>query len=1032
MFTKCVEFSLKNRVLVIFLYLAIVIYGSLIITKMPVDVFPDLNRPTVTLLTEAPGLAPEEVENQVSFPIETAMNGLEGVVRVRSVSGIGLSIVYVEFDWGTEIYRNRQIVSERLNTTLSQLPEKVIPALGPVTSIMGEILLVGVSSLKGETSPMDLRTIADWTMRPRLLSVPGVAQVIPIGGEVKEYQVQPLSHKMFGYKVSIDEVLKSLEKFGQNTTGGYLENFKTESLIRYLNLTNKLEDLQKTPLKYQGAHSLTLNEVSRVTFGPGIKRGDASVNGYPSVILSIQKQPGADTTLLTKEIEKSLAELQKSLPKDVKADKLLFKQATFIENSIRNVEEALRDGALLVLVVLFAFLMNFRTTFISLTAIPLSILITATIFHFFGLSINTMTLGGLAIAIGELVDDAVVDVENILRRLKLNQQLRKPLPVLQVIRDASVEVRGSIIYATLTVILVFLPLFALSGIEGRLFSPLGVAYIVSIMASLAVSITLTPVLSSFLLPKLKIMHHGDSWLVRHLKVIDTKILNWSFLHPKIPILMTVGLTLLAASSIPFLGKAFLPSFNEGTVTISLRLPPGSSLYESNRIGTIAEKLLLEVPEVLSVGRRSGRAELDEHAEGVYSSEIDVDLKPSKRSREEVLSDMRRRLGTLPDATFNIGQPISHRLDHLLSGVRAELAIKIFGDDLTVLRNSAEKVKNTISSVAGITDLAIEQLTLIPQIQITPNRNAALQYGINVSQLGETIETLLSGKIVSQILEGSRRYNLVVRLPENERSNIEKIGDILIDSPSGKIPLHFVAEIKQAEGPNQINRDNTQRRIVVYANTKDRALGDVAQDVKNKIDSLSLPKGYFIKFEGQFESQQSATRLIALLSLLSLAGIFILLNSHFKSASYSLIIMANIPMALIGSVIAIWLTNQTLSVASLVGFITLTGIATRNGILKVSHYLHLMKYEGEEFGLPMIIRGSLERLTPVLMTALVAAFALIPLMIGGDQPGKEILHPVATVIFGGLISSTLLDTIVTPVIFWLVGKKLINASNHIME
>lgn len=1032
MFTKCIEFSLKNRVLVIFLYLAIVIYGSLVITKMPVDVFPDLNRPTVTLLTEAPGLAPEEVENQVSFPIETAMNGLEGVVRVRSVSGIGLSIVYVEFDWGTEIYRNRQIVSERLNTTLSQLPEKVIPALGPVTSIMGEILLVGVSSLKGETSPMDLRTIADWTMRPRLLSVPGVAQVIPIGGEVKEYQVQPLSHKMFGYKVGMDEVLKSLEKFGQNTTGGYLENFKTESLIRYLNLTNKLEDLQKTPLKYQGAHSLTLNEVSRVTFGPGIKRGDASVNGNPSVILSIQKQPGADTTQLTKEIEKSLAELQKSLPKDVKADKLLFKQATFIENSIRNVEEALRDGALLVLVILFAFLMNFRTTFISITAIPLSILITAVIFHFFGLSINTMTLGGLAIAIGELVDDAVVDVENILRRLKLNQKLHKPLPVLQVIRDASVEVRGSIIYATLTVILVFLPLFALSGIEGRLFSPLGVAYIVSILASLAVSITLTPVLSSFLLPKLKIMHHGDSWLVHHLKAIDTKILNWSFMHPKIPVLLTVGLTLLAASSIPFLGKAFLPSFNEGTVTISLRLPPGSSLYESNRVGTIAEKLLLEVPEVLSVGRRSGRAELDEHAEGVYSSEIDVDLKPSKRSREEVLSDMRQRLSTLPDATFNIGQPISHRLDHLLSGVRAELAIKIFGDDLTVLRNSAEKVKNTISNVSGITDLAIEQLTLIPQIQITPNRNAALQYGINVSQLGETIETLLAGKVVSQILEGSRRYNLVVRLPENERSNIEKIGDILIDSPAGKIPLHFVAEIKQAEGPNQINRDNTQRRIVVYANTKDRALGDVAQDVKNKIDSLSLPEGYFIKFEGQFESQQSATRLIALLSLLSLMGIFILLNSHFKSASYSLIIMANIPMALIGSVIAIWLTNQTLSVASLVGFITLTGIATRNGILKVSHYLHLMKYEGEEFGLPMIIRGSLERLTPVLMTALVAAFALIPLMFGGDQPGKEILHPVATVIFGGLISSTLLDTIVTPVIFWLVGQKLISTSNPIME
>jgi CzcA family heavy metal efflux pump len=1028
MFTKFVEFSLKNRGLVLFLYIAIVIYGSLVITKMPVDVFPDLNRPTVTLLSEAPGLAPEEVENQVSFPIETSMNGLPGVVRVRSTSGIGLSIVYVEFDWGTDIYRNRQVVSERLNTTLPQLPATVTPALGPVTSIMGEILLVGISSLKGETSPMDLRTIADWTMRPRLLSIPGVAQVIPIGGEVKEYQVQPHSHKMLGYNVSLDDILKSLEGFARNTTGGYLENFKTESLIRYLNLTNKLEDLKKSPLQYQGAHSLTLNEVSRVVFASGVKRGDASVNGSPAVILSVQKQPGADTAQLTKEIEKSLTELQKSLPKDVKANQLLFKQATFIENSIRNVEEALRDGALLVLIILFAFLMNFRTTFISLTAIPLSILITAIIFHFFGLSINTMTLGGLAIAIGELVDDAVVDVENILRRLKLNEKLNAPLPILQVIRDASVEVRSSIIYATFTVILVFLPLFALTGIEGRLFTPLGVAYVVSILASLVVSITLTPVLSSYFLPKLKTLHQGDSWLVRHLKSLDTKILKWTFLHPKTPILITVFLAILAASSIPFLGKSFLPSFNEGTVTISLRMPPGTSLHESNRVGTIAEKLTLGVPEVLSVGRRSGRAELDEHAEGVYSSEVDVDLKPSQRSREEVLGDIRERLSSIAGASFNIGQPISHRLDHLLSGVRAELAIKIFGDDLTVLRGLAEQFKESIGDINGVTDLAVEQLTLIPQVQIVPDRDAALQYGLNVSQLGETIETLLSGKKVSQILEGSKRYNLVVRLPEGSRSDIDKIGDILIDSPSGKIPLRFVTVIKKSEGPNQINRDNTQRRIVVYANTKDRALGDVAHNVQQKIDAMPLPSGYFIKFEGQFESQKSATRLIAMLSLLSLIGIFIVLNSHFKSAPYSLTIMANIPMALIGSVVAIWLTNQTLSVASLVGFITLTGIATRNGILKVSHYLHLMHHEGEKFDHSMIIRGSLERLTPVLMTALVAAFALIPLMIGGDQPGKEILHPVATVIFGGLISSTLLDTIVTPVIFWLVGQRFLNVTN----
>ena len=1032
MFTKIVEFSLKNRWLIIFLYMAAVIYGSLIVPKMPIDVFPDLNRPTVTLLTEVPGFAPEEVEKQVTFPIETAMNGLPGVMRVRSTSGIGLSIVYVEFDWGTDIYRNRQLVNERLNTTLSQLPTNVIPALGPVTSIMGEILLIGVSSLRGETSPMDLRTIADWTMRPRLLSIPGVAQVIPIGGEVKEYQVQPLNHRMLGYNVSLDDLLKSLEGFAQNTTGGYFEKFKTESLIRFLGLTNKLEDLKKTPLKYQGAHALTLDQVSHVVFAPTVKRGDASINGKPSVILSIQKQPGADTASLTRDIEKSLKELQKTMPADVKVDQILFKQATFIENSIQNVEEALRDGALLVLIILFAFLMNFSTTFISITAIPISILITAIIFHQFGLSINTMTLGGLAIAIGELVDDAVVDVENILRRLKLNAKLSSPLPIIQVIKDASVEVRSSIIYATLTVVLVFLPLFALSGIEGRLFSPLGVAYIVSILASLLVSITLTPVLSYYLLPRIKAIKHGDSWLVRHLKELDTKVLQWSFAHPKIPILTTVLFTLLAAASVPFLGKAFLPSFNEGTVTINLRLPPGTSLEETNRVGTIAEKLVLEVPEVISVGRRSGRAELDEHAEGVYSSEIDIDLKPSKRSREEVLSDLRRRLATLPNSVINIGQPISHRLDHLLSGVRAELAIKIFGEELNYLRESADKVKSLLKDIKGITDLQVEQITLIPQVQIIPKREEALKYGINVNTLGETIETLLSGKIVTQILEGARRYNLVVRLPVAERADLDKIRNTLIDSPAGKIPLWFVADIQETQGPNQISRDNTQRRIVVFANTKDRALGDVAEDVQKKLSSLKLPEGYFIKFEGQFESQKSATQLIFLLSLLSLIGIFILLNSHFKSAPLTLIIMANVPMAFIGSVVAIWVTNQTLSVASLVGFITLTGIATRNGILKISHYLHLMKYEGEKFTKEMIIRGSLERLSPVLMTALVAAFALIPLLIGGDQPGKEILHPVAAVIFGGLISSTLLDTILTPIVFWLVGQHLVKTQKLIIE
>ncbi|MBX9804526.1 MAG: CusA/CzcA family heavy metal efflux RND transporter [Alphaproteobacteria bacterium] len=1024
MFTKIIEFSLKYRWFILFSYLAIIIYGSLLVPKLPVDVFPDLNRPTVTIMTEASGLAPEEVEQLVSFPIETAMNGLPGVIRVRSTSGIGLSIVFVEFDWGTEIYRNRQVVSERLDVATAQLPLGIKPILGPVTSIMGEILLIGVSSLKGETSPMELRGIADWILRPQLLSIAGVAQVIPIGGEVKQYQILPNINRLWSYNVSLEDILKSAQGFGQNKTGGYLEGFREESLVRYLGNTTQLEDLQKTIVRYLQDKSLTFHQVSSIQFGAAIKRGDASVDGKPAVILSIQKQPGANTTTLTTEIEKNLQEIQKRLPPDIKADRMLFKQATFIENSIYNVEEALEFGAVLVLIILFLFLMNIRTTFISLTAIPISILMTAIIFKWFGLSINTMTLGGLAIAIGELVDDAVVDVENIFRRLRENRLSKVPKAIVKVVRDASLEVRSSIVYATGTVIFVFLPLFALSGIEGRLFTPLGVAYIISILASLVVSVTLTPVLSSYLLPNLKVMKHGDSWLVRHLKSLDTKLLNWSFLRGKTLIFALVAITLLAASSVPFLGKSFLPSFNEGSVTINLRLAPGMSLSESNRIGTIAEKLLLEVPEVKSVGRRSGRAELDEHAEGVYSSEIDVDLAPSKRARDMILNDIRTRLATLSDVVVNIGQPISHRLDHLLSGVRAEIVIKVFGDNLSILREQAETIQEAIKNIPGLTDLQIEQQTLIPQLQIHPKREEALKYGVNMNQLGETIETLLSGKVLNQILEGSRRYDLVVRLTEEDRHDAEKIGRILIDSPSGKIPLKFVTDIRQSTGPNQILRDNTQRRIVVMANTKDRALVSVAQDVQERLSKLTLPEGYSLRFEGQFESQQAATRLIALLSIVALAGIFILLYSHFKSAVLTLIIMANVPMALIGSVAAIWLSNQTLSVASLVGFITLTGIATRNGILKIAHYIHLMKYEGESFGLPMIIRGSLERLTPVLMTALVAAFALVPLMIGGDQPGKEILHPVAVVIFGGLISSTLLDTLITPVIFWLVGERAI--------
>ncbi|MBM3468453.1 MAG: efflux RND transporter permease subunit [Alphaproteobacteria bacterium] len=975
--------------------------------------------------TEASGLAPEEVEQLVSFPLETAMNGLPGVTRVRSTSGIGLSIIFVEFDWGTDIYRNRQVVSERLDTASAQLPIGIKPILGPVTSIMGEILLIGVSSLNGETTPMELRGIADWVIRPQLLGIAGVAQVIPIGGDIKQYQILPHINHLWFYNVSLEEVLASASGFGKNTAGGYLEGHRHESLLRYIGHTTHLDDLQKTVVHYLQDSSVTLHQVSTIQLGTALKRGDASIDAKPAVILSIQKQPGASTTALTMEVERNLHEIQKRLPQDVKADRILFRQATFIENSIQNVKEALRDGAILVTIILFIFLMNVRTTFISLTAIPISILITAIIFKWFGLSINTMTLGGIAIAIGELVDDAVVDVENIFRRLRENK-VTTPQAILHVVRGASLEVRSSIVFATGTVILVFLPLFALSGIEGRFFAPLGIAYVISILASLIVSITLTPVLSSYLLShNFKAKEHGDGWLVRQLKFLDKKLLQWSLNHGKFLIFVLVCTTITAVSSVPFLNKSFLPSFNEGSVTINLRLEPGMSLKESNRIGTMAEKLILEVPEVKSVGRRSGRAELDEHAEGVYSSEIDVDLGASQRSRDSILNDIRRRLESLSDVRINIGQPISHRLDHLLSGVRAEIAVKVFGENLQTLREQAERIQSTIKNIPGLTDLQIEQQTLIPQLQIHPIRDAALKYGLNINKLGETVETLLSGKVINQILEGSQRYDLVLRLAEEDRNSVEKIGNILIDSPSGKIPLKFVADIKEKTGPNQINRENALRRIVVMANTKDRALGSVAQEVQEKVSNISLPEGYFLRFDGQFESQQAATRLIALLSMVAVAGIFILLYSHFQSTTLTLIIMANVPMALIGSIAAIWLTNQTLSVASLVGFITLAGIATRNGIMKIAHYIHLIKYENESFGVPMIIRGSLERLTPVLMTALVAAFALTPLLVGGHNPGKEILHPVAVVIFGGLISSTLLDTLLTPVIVWLVGEKGIN-------
>ncbi|WP_367395297.1 efflux RND transporter permease subunit [Cupriavidus sp. Agwp_2] len=1020
MFNWIVRASLGNRLLVLAVAAILMAYGAMTAWRTPVDVFPDLNKPLVTVITEAGGMAPQEVELLVSFPIETALNGMPGVTRVRSVSGVGLSIVYAEFDWGSDVYRNRQLVSERLALVREQLSGGLLPIMGPVSSIMGEIMLIALPIDPARASPMQAREYADFVLRPRLLSVPGVSQVIPIGGEVRQLRVEPDTAKMAQFGVALAQVERALREFAANTSGGFIDLNGREYLIRNLGRTHRLEDLQGLAVAYKDGTPVLLEQVAGVRYAAAFKRGDAGFNGKPAVIVSVQKQPAADTVRLTKDLESALAGLKQGLPQGIAAPEVLFRQADFIEASISNVAEALRDGAIMVTVILFIFLLSARTTAISLVAIPLSLAVTALAFHLLGQSINVMTLGGLAIGIGELVDDAVVDVENILRRLRQRKSMEDPPSVLEVIWRASVEVRSGIVYATLIVVLVFVPLFALPGIEGRLFAPLGIAYIVSILASMLVSMTVTPVLSYYLLPQMKRLDHPDSPLVAWLKRVDTRILHWSFPRAK-PILGTAAVVVaLAAATVPFFPRAFLPAFNEGSLVMSLMFNPGTSLAEANRMGALAETLIRQVPEVTQVGRRTGRAELDEHAEGVHSSEIDVDLERSDRSREEVMAAIRAQLAVLP-ASVAIGQPISHRLDHLLSGVRAQIALKIYGDDLDTLRGLAENVRGRLASVPGLVDITVERQVLIPQVNVRLDYRKAAQHGIPAGEALKALQTLSDGTRITQVIEGVRRYDLVVRLPDAGRTP-QDLARVMLDSPRGPVPLSAIASVEDGDGPNQIGRENSRRRIVVYANTDGADMARVIGDVRAAVAQAGLPGGYFVNIEGQFQAQEQATQLIVLLSMVSLALIYLVLYSRYRSAMLTLIIMANIPFALIGSVIAMWLGGLTLSVASMVGFITLTGIATRNGILKVSHYINLCRFEGESFGVPMIVRGSLERLTPVLMTALVAAFALTPLLVSADAPGKEILHPVAVVIFGGLVSSTLLDSLLTPLAFWLFGRK----------
>ncbi len=1021
MFNLLVHASLRNRLLVLTLALMTLVYGFWQGKALPIDVFPDLNKPVVTVLTEAGGMAPEEVEQLVSFPLENMLNGVTGVTRVRSTSGIGLSILYVEFDWDTDVYRNRQLVSERLDQVTSQLPSGITPVMGPVSSIMGEIMLIALPiNGNGDVDPMLAREYADFVLRPRLLSIPGISQAIPIGGDVRQIRVELKLDVMRNLGISVEQMRDAIEGFASNKGGGFIDVNNREFLIRHEGRTLKLDDLRQLAVAWQQNTSVRLEQVANVRYAAAVKRGDGGYNGKPAVIINVQKQPGADTVKLTRDIELALSELATGLPNGVSAPQVLFRQADFIKASVDNVTEALIDGSILVVIVLFAFLLSTRTTAISLLAIPLSLAVTVLIFKWMGQTINVMTLGGLAIAIGELVDDSVVDVENILRRLKQNAKQEKPHPIFDIIWRASVEVRSGIVYATAIVVLVFIPLFALPGIEGRLFAPLGGAYIIAVLASLLVSMTVTPVLCYFLLPQMKQLHKGDSFLVTVLKKWQRLWLLWALPKRRSIILVSGLAAIISASSVAFFPRAFLPAFNEGSLVLGMIFQPSTSLSESNRMGHLAESLLLSVDEVTAVGRRTGRAQLDEHAEGVHSSEIDVDLVESERSREEVLTEIRGKLSVLP-AQLAIGQPISHRLDHLLSGVRAQLAIKVFGDNLDELRINAEKIRQKLETIPGLVDINVEKQVLIPQVSVRLRPDKLLQYGLSPGKAIERLGLLTDGEHVVDIIDGVKRYALVMRLDEKARSP-QALGAALIDTPAGAIPITNIADITLRDGPNQILRENGRRRLIVYANSTGVDVKQLLSTVREQVNDVELGTDSFISIEGQFLAQEQAMGLLVLLSGISFALIFLVLYMRYQSLVFASIIMSSLPMALLGAVAAMWLTHTPLSVASVVGFITLTGIASRNGILKLSHYLNLIKFEGEQFNTQLIVRGAQERLAPVIMTSMVTAFALIPLLMAADAPGKEILHPVALVIFSGLLTSTLLDTLLTPLLYREFGGK----------
>lgn len=1026
MLNALIRFSLKHRPLVLTLTAFLMAYGALVLQKLPVDVFPDLNRPTVTVITDAHGMAPEEVEVVITRPVETVLNGAPGVTRLFSSSTTGLSVVRAEFAWGTDLKFARLAVSERLQLARERMPKDLSPFLSPTSSIMGEIQMIGLTST-GTTTQAQLRTLADWTLRPRLLTIPGVAQVITLGGDALQAQVLVNAEKLRKRQISILDLKERLAKISEASGGGFITAGDKEWLIRNVGRILNHDEIADTAVGLHFGRPVLLKDVARVEFAPAPKRGDASINGERGVILMVHKQPTGDTLKITEEVERALREIAPAFPPDVTIHGALFNQAGFIRAAIGNVVEALRDGSLMVALILVLFLMNLRTTLITLTAIPVSLLMTAIVFHLFGVGVNTMTLGGLAIAIGELVDDAIVDVENVHRRLRENRVSAAPKGVLRVVYEASSEVRNSIVLATVIVVLVFVPLFALPGVEGRLFVPIGIAYVTSLLASLVVSLTLTPVLCSYLLARGRLREEKETWLVSKLKALDRRVLERTLEHPGRVAAGMAVVVLMSVAAVPLLGRNFLPPFNEGSAMIEINSPAGISLDAASRLAMRVEGALLSVPEVVSVGRRTGRAEEDDHAAGVNHSEFEVALRRSKRSRAQVFADLRAKTAgvTGADSNLSVSQPITHRLDHVLSGVKSQVAVKLFGPDLRVLRQYSAEIKNAIHDVPGVVDLQLEGQSLFPQHKIYAMREDFARYGLIPGDVIESLEVMLQGVPVTRIIEKDRSLDVFLRLDEESRKDIDVIKTLPAHIlPTGEvISLGQITDIFETSGPNLVERENLQRRIVVSFNTAGRDLNGVVDDIQKRLaDRVKLPPGYFVELGGQYESQRQAARLVTMLGVLSLLGVFFVLFTHFKSIGLSLQVMVNIPLALVGSVAAVFLTDRNFSIATLVAFITLCGIASRNGILMISHYIHLMKEEGESFSKQMVIRGSLERLVPVLMTAFSAILALTPLLFAKDQAGKEILHPVAVVIVGGLLSSTLLDIFVTPAVFYKFGRK----------